>query len=147
MKLTHRITVFALSLMGLSLYALDLSDIPRHTETIEGFELEDSFLSVYGGRRNSIKTKVYGTIMDKEKKVPLSGIKVALYSGTSEIVRAVSQENGEFYLNEASVWAGLHVKYTIIVSDPNGKFKPVRRDIIFDIDEITREEFFILERK
>lgn len=146
MKICKKICAFALTMLGLSAYAHDW-DLPRNTKTVEGFELEDSFLSVYGGRRNSIKTKVYGTIMDKEKKVPLSGIKVALYSGTSEIARAVSQENGEFYLNEASVWAGLHVKYTIIVSDPNGKFKPVRRDIIFDIDEITREEFFILERK
>lgn len=147
MKLTHRMTAFALSLLGLTAYAHDFSDLPRSTKIVEGFELEDDFLSVYGGRMNHIKTKLYGSVYDKEKKVPLQGIKVALYSGTQELAVIYTQKDGDFYFDDMFVWAGLSVEYTMIVSDPKGEFKALRRDLLFEIDEVTREEVVVLERK
>lgn len=147
MKICKKICAFALTMLGLSAYAQDFWDLPRSTKIVEGFELEDSFLTVYGGRRNRLRTQVYGSVYDKEKKIPLSGIKIALYSGTSEMRSTFTDENGDFYLDEMTVWAGLHIEYTMIVSDPDGVFKPIRRDILFEIDEVTHEEFVVLERK
>ena len=144
MKICQKMCSLALAFLGLTTYA---HAYPRSVKIVEGFELEDSFLTVYGGRNNYIKTKLYGTVVDKEKKVPLSGIKVALYSGTNEMASTHTLENGEFYFDDMSVWAGLRVEYTMIVSDPNGEFAPLRRDIIFEENEVTREEFVILERK
>ena len=144
MKICKRICVFALSLLGLSAYSKDLPR--RHTKIIEGFELEDSFLTVYGGRRNHITTKLYGTICDKDEN-SLKGIKIAIYDGTYEKAQTFSDENGAFYFDDFSVWAGLKVKYTMIVSDPNGEFAPIRRELNFEIDEVTKEENVILERK
>ena len=51
MKICKKICALALTALGLSAYAHDL-DLPRSTKIVEGFELEDSFLTVYGGRRN-----------------------------------------------------------------------------------------------
>ena len=147
MKICKKICAFTLTMLGLSAYAKDFFDLPRSTKIVEGFELEDSFLCVYGGRSNHITTKLYGTVYDKEKKVPLSGIKVALYSGTSEVAGTYTKENGDFYFDDMSVWAGLSVEYTMIVSDPNGEFKSLRRDICFEIDEVIREEVIVLEHK
>ncbi|MBQ9205944.1 MAG: hypothetical protein IJ158_04450 [Treponema sp.] len=146
MKLYHKLCALALSLLGLSAYAQEW-ERPKRTKIVEGFELEDSFLTVYGGRRNYITTKLYGSVYDKDKKLPLKGIKIALYSGTHEMASAYSQENGDYYFDDFTVWAGLRVEYTMIVSDPNGEFAPLRRELCFELDEVTREEIVVLERK
>ena len=70
-----------------------------------------------------------------------------MYDGTYERASVVTDENGAFYFDDMSVWAGLHVSYTMIISDPNGTYAPVRRDLRFELDEVTREEIVILEKK
>ena len=144
MKICKKICMFALGFLGISSSALC---IPRIIKIVEGFVLEESFLSVYGGRNNYIKTALYGTVYGTDEKTPLFGIKVALYDGTNELASVITDENGTFYFDDISVWAGLNVKYTMIVSDFAGNFKPLRRDILFEIDEVTREEVVVLEHK
>lgn len=146
MKFVHRMTAFVLSLLGLSVYVRDSWAKPKNTKIVEGFKLEDYFLSVYGGRNNYITTKLYGKILDKEKNMPLADVKVALYSGTSEMAVTYTQEDGSFYFDSESVWAGVGVDYTIIVSAPNKEYKPVRQDISFETYEVTREEILVLEK-
>jgi len=149
MKICKRVCAFLLALLGVSVYA---RDFPRHVKNVEGFELEDSETCVYGGRRNYINTRLFGNVTfsdsgDEKDSKPCPGMTVLLYSGTSELGRVSTDETGRFLFAETSVWAGVSVKYTVIVSDPNGKFEPVRRDFTFDIDEIVREENFSLELK
>lgn len=138
-----RSCAFALALLGVSAYARDLPDV----KIVEGFELQDSEVCVYGGAANRLRTKIYGMVGDGQKKKMLAGIKIALYDGTTEIACTYTQENGEFYFDEVSLWAGLSVTYTMIVSDPKSIYAPEKRDLLFDFGEVTREEFVALKRK
>lgn len=144
MKICIKVCAAALSLLGLTAYA---KARPDNTKNVEGFVLEDSHLSVYGGRNNYITSRLYGKVISKENKVSLEGIKIAVYDGTSEVASVLTEKDGTFFIEKLSVWAGVGIDYTIIVSDPNKKFKAQRREIRFEMNEFSHEEVFALEEK
>ena len=143
-KILMRSCAAALSILGVSsgvMYARG------NTKVVEGFKLQDSMVCVYGGQENYIKAKVYGTVVSAKTKEALAGIKVALYDGTSEMASTLTDENGNYYFDDLGLWGGLDIAYTMIVSDPKKKFRSLKRDLTFDIGEVTREELVILESK
>lgn len=144
MKICKRICAFALAILGVSIYARDAHS--RRTKNVEGFVLESDETCVYGGRNNYIKSAIFGKIAASGEKNALSGIKVALYSGIHESACAYTDDDGNFQFGDMFFWAGVGVKYTIIVSDPNGVFEAERRDIEFEIGEISKEESFELKK-
>lgn len=152
-KTWRKSCAFMLSLLGVSMQACaspnhkDLDFPGSNSITIEGFELQNTEVCVYGGPSNYIRTKVYGTVTDGKSKTPLEGIKVALYSGTSEMAVTYTKKNGDFYFDEVSLWAGVGVTYTMIVSDPKNGYTSVKKDLVFDINEVLREESVVLQPK
>ena len=58
-----------------------------------------------------------------------------------------TDEKGAYYFDDMDLWAGVGVDYTMIVSDPKKKLKPMRRDLSFETYEVTREEIVFLESK
>lgn len=143
-KILMRSCAAALSLLGVTSGVMHARG---NYKVIEGFKLQDSMECVYGGRENYIKTKLYGKVLSAKTKEALAGIKVALYDGTNEMASAFTDENGNYYLDDLGLWGGLGVEYTMIVSDPKKKHRSLKRDLTFDVGEVSREELVILESK
>ena len=134
----------ALSLLGVS-----VSGMSRFggVKVVEGFKLQDSMACVYGGQENYITTKLYGTVVSAKTKKSLAGIKVAVYDGTREMAAVYTDEKGNYYFDDMNLWGGVGMEYTMIVSDPNKKHRSLRRDLSFEVGEVTREELVVLEAK
>ena len=142
--LIKRLCAVALSLLGVSSVGMAAG---CRSKTVEGFKLQDTEICVYGGQENYITTKLYGSVFDAKTKEPLAGIKVAVYNGTRQMAEVFTDEKGVYYFDDMDLWAGVGVDYTMIVSDPKKKLKPMRRDLSFETYEVTREEIVFLESK
>lgn len=134
----------ALSVLGVSTSGLAMG---CSVKVVEGFKLQDSRVCVYGGQDNYITTKLYGTVVSAKTKEPLAGIKLAVYDGTRVMATVYTDENGKYYFDDMSLWGGVGIKYTLIVSDPKKKHRSLRRDLSFEVGEVTREELIDLEPK
>lgn len=141
-EMLKRSCAAALSLLGVSSIGMATG---CRGKNVEGFRLRDVEICVYGGQENYIKTKLYGTVVAAKTKEPLAGIKVAVYDGTSEKAVAYTDEKGNFYFDDMSLWAGVGVEYAMIVSDPKKKRRSVKRDLSFEVGEVSREEIVVLE--
>ena len=142
------VCAFTLGILGIPVISCHADRNGRlRSIKVEGFTLQDTGGTVYGGPDSYITASLYGKVTNAATGEALAGIKVEVYDGTNCEGTVYTDESGTFFIDQNSFWAGVEGMYNMIVSDPAKQFAPVKQVLLFEIGEVSKEVNVAMELK